>query len=287
MIIVRIWEGMGNQMFQYAYARALFEERKDVYLDLDKAYDDSFPRLLTATQRKTAINHLQITLPSVDVEKLGGYSYLRRKNGMEYLIAGMAQKKMWPYIFIETKAPDEIPLIHKWERNCYIKGWFQNKSAFEGIRRELLREFSPKDKIVIPKTLKKKILETDSVAVHIRRGDYVTNNIALPVKYYKRAKIEIEKRIKEPTYIVFSDDYKWAKEHVYLGENAIYVDELTAWKDYEQLCVMSRCKHQIIANSTFSWWAAWLNQNQDKLIVMPKRFVIAAPELMIENAITV
>ncbi len=287
MIIVRIWEGLGNQMFQYAYARALAKERQDVYLDLGKAYDDFFPRLLTAARRETTVDHFRITLPSVDVEKLGRYSYLRRKNGVEYLIAEMAQKKMWPFAFIETKVPDEIPLIHKWNRNCYIKGWFQNENVFAGIRRELLREFSPKEKIRIPKMLMGKIFEKESVAVHIRRGDYVTTHIVLPVTYYKRAKTEIEKRVQDPIYIVFSDDYKWAKEHVDLGENVVYVDEVTDWKDYEQLYVMSRCKNQIIANSTFSWWAAWLNQNQDKVIVMPKQYVMSASNLRIKNSIVI
>lgn len=287
MIIVRIWEGLGNQMFQYAYARALAKERQDVYLDLGKAYDDFFPRLLTAARRETTVDHFRITLPSVDVEKLGRYSYLRRKNGVEYLIAEMAQKKMWPFAFIETKVPDEIPLIHKWNRNCYIKGWFQNENVFAGIRRELLREFSPKEKIRIPKMLMGKIFEKESVAVHIRRGDYVTTHIVLPVTYYKRAKTEIEKRVQDPIYIVFSDDYKWAKEHVDLGENVVYVDEVTDWRDYEQLYVMSRCKNQIIANSTFSWWAAWLNQNQDKVIVMPKQYVMSASNLRIKNSIVI
>jgi len=287
VIIVRIWEGLGNQMFQYAYARALAKERQDVYLDLGKAYDDFFPRLLTAARRETTVDHFRITLPSVDVEKLGRYSYLRRKNGVEYLIAEMAQKKMWPFAFIETKVPDEIPLIHKWNRNCYIKGWFQNENVFAGIRRELLREFSPKEKIRIPKMLMGKIFEKESVAVHIRRGDYVTTHIVLPVTYYKRAKTEIEKRVQDPIYIVFSDDYKWAKEHVDLGENVVYVDEVTDWKDYEQLYVMSRCKNQIIANSTFSWWAAWLNQNQDKVIVMPKQYVMSASNLRIKNSIVI
>ena len=287
MIIVRIWEGLGNQMFQYAYARALAKERQDVYLDLGKAYDDFFPRLLTAARRETTVDHFRITLPSVDVEKLGRYSYLRRKNGVEYLIAEMAQKKMWPFAFIETKVPDEIPLIHKWNRNCYIKGWFQNENVFAGIRRELLREFSPKEKIRIPKMLMGKIFEKESVAVQIRRGDYVTTHIVLPVTYYKRAKTEIEKRVQDPIYIVFSDDYKWAKEHVDLGENVVYVDEVTDWKDYEQLYVMSRCKNQIIANSTFSWWAAWLNQNQDKVIVMPKQYVMSASNLRIKNSIVI
>jgi len=274
-------------MFQYAYARALAKERQDVYLDLGKAYDDFFPRLLTAARRETTVDHFRITLPSVDVEKLGRYSYLRRKNGVEYLIAEMAQKKMWPFAFIETKVPDEIPLIHKWNRNCYIKGWFQNENVFAGIRRELLREFSPKEKIRIPKMLMGKIFEKESVAVHIRRGDYVTTHIVLPVTYYKRAKTEIEKRVQDPIYIVFSDDYKWAKEHVDLGENVVYVDEVTDWKDYEQLYVMSRCKNQIIANSTFSWWAAWLNQNQDKVIVMPKQYVMSASNLRIKNSIVI
>ena len=137
MIIVRIWEGLGNQMFQYAFAMSLTQKRKDVFLDLNKAYDSSFHKLITSQKRETTIDQFNITISGINVERLRHYFYLRRGNGVEYLVTELARKSIWPFAFIEEKDSGAVPQIGNWNRNCYIKGWFQNVN-FLDLRRYCL-----------------------------------------------------------------------------------------------------------------------------------------------------
>jgi len=122
--------------------------------------------------------------------------------------------------------------------------------------------------------LEKTISETIAVSLHVRRGDYVKNPQVLKefgicsIDYYKRAIKHIEDSVDSPTYFVFSDDLAWVKKNLPVGEKVVYIqgENIT---DTEELTLMSKCKHNIIANSTFSWWGAWLNQNSNKIVVAP------------------
>lgn len=287
MIIVRIWEGIGNQLFQYAYARSQLKKNKCVFLDLDKAYKEKFPTLRNNSIRENSIQKFNITVPSIDVEKLEKYSYLERKTWMEQKIFYLAQNGWWPYCFIEEKSEHYSRRIDKLKRNVYIKGWFQDIRYFKDIRKELLQELTPKKKIKIPLYLLNMIKDKNSVAIHVRRGDYVRLGRALPVAYYISAKKMIETKIKSPIYLIFSDDYKWVKENINWNYKVFYIDELCDLEDYEQLFIMSRCRSQVISNSTFSWWAAWLNSHKDKIIIAPKQFIQHNPGLKIRNSILI
>lgn len=287
MIIVRIWEGIGNQLFQYAYARSQLKKNKCVFLDLDKAYKEKFPTLRNNSIRENSIQKFNITVPSIDVEKLEKYSYLERKTWMEQKIFYLAQNGWWPYSFIEEKSEHYSRRIDKLKRNVYIKGWFQDIRYFKDIRKELLQELTPKKKIKIPLYLLNMIKDKNSVAIHVRRGDYVRLGRALPVAYYISAKKMIETKIKSPIYLIFSDDYKWVKENINWNCKVFYIDELCDLEDYEQLFIMSRCRSQVISNSTFSWWAAWLNSHKDKIIIAPKQFIQHNPGLKIRNSILI
>lgn len=286
MIIVRIWEGLGNQMFQYAYARKRMAEGVPVFLDLDKAYNESFPMFRNNVHRNNSIQKYNITVPSIKVEEYGKYFYLRRQTGMEKQICFLAEHGWWPYIFLEEKQEFYNKKVAYIKGNVYIKGWFQDKRYFEGIRKELLQEFTPIKKINISSEVLRMVKNGNSVALHIRRGDYVRLGRALPVKYYLYAKRLVEQKIAKPTFFVFSDDYLWVKENIPFRESdkVFYIDEICKLKDYEQLFLMSRCYAQIISNSTFSWWAAWLNRAQNKIVVMPRRFVQMNPGLEISNS---
>ena len=175
----------------------------------------------------------------------------------------------------------------KINKNVYIKGWFQDVRYFSNIREELLHEFTPKKEIKIPHVLFELLKSKCSVSIHVRRGDYVKLGRALPPAYYIRAKKKIEEYIEKPVYLVFSDDYQWVKRNIEWGCEVLYIDELCKLEDYEQLFLMSRCHSQVISNSTFSWWAAWLNPNQDKVIVMPRKFIKSEPGLNINGSILV
>ena len=122
------------------------------------------------------------------------------------------------------------------------------------------------------------ISQTNSVSLHIRRGDYVSNQKTnqthgtCDLDYYQRCITEIEKEVENPYFFVFSDEIEWVKENLKINHPAEYVDQNTGDKSYEDMRLMSQCKHNVIANSSFSWWGAWLNSYPDKIVFAPKRW---------------
>ena len=123
-----------------------------------------------------------------------------------------------------------------------------------------------------------KINSCKSVSIHVRRGDYLNNHwekilgVIKGTTYYLNALDYINKQVKNPHYFIFSDDILWAKENLKLP-NCTYLDQNKGRKSYIDMYLMTLCKHNIIANSTFSWWGAWLNKNEDKIVIIPARWI--------------
>ncbi len=114
-----------------------------------------------------------------------------------------------------------------------------------------------------------------AVAVHVRRGDYLKPAInafhgLLPIKYYENARVKLETTIDNPNYYIFSDDIEWCKLNFKFRNSTFISDKGTA--NWEDMCLMSLCKHNIIANSSYSWWSAWLNTNPDKIVIAPEQW---------------
>lgn len=272
MVIVRIWEGLGNQMFQYAYARALREKGMEVGIDLKKAYDGSFKRDRSHDARQNTIQNYKITLPQIDVERYGKYKYLRRETAKDKLLFWMGEHSALRYRFYEEEELRYSEKLASLSGNYYVKGWFQNERYFYGIRDILLREFVPRNKIRIPESLRKAMKYEESVSIHIRRTDYVRTQNTLSMTYYYKAIEYLRAFYKRPVFLVFSDDLDWAKGHLQIDADVLFVNEDGRLQDYEELLIMSRCSSNIIANSTFSWWAAWLNRNEEKHVVAPRKW---------------
>ena len=287
MVIVCMWEGLGNQMFQYAYARTLAKQGIDVSLDVGKTYDRYYERSRTHTLRDVGIENFAVKIPAAEASALNKYAFIRRGNKKETFLYQLSIHRRWPFVFWEEGEPGDFTDLKKLPRNCYIKGWFQDALFAEKIRGELLKEFVPKRKIKVSGRFRTLIEDSCSVAIHIRRGDYVKSNNTLPPNYYYEAMKQMERLTGEPRYFVFSDDSAWVKKHISFGESTVFVDEAGEWEDYEQLFLMSRCSHQITANSTFSWWGAWLNKNPDKTVVMPKKYLARCPGLKMEGCVAI
>lgn len=274
-IIVRIWEGLGNQLFQYAFARGLKEKGYDVRLDLNKAYDDAFEKDPRHDIRQNSIQNFNITLPEINVEEYGKYQYIERNNLKEQVIFNMAKHGLWKYGFYEEElhkgiAPQYSSKLFCIKGDYYIKGWFQDERYFKQIRRELLEELTPKKRIRISEELVEALKYKESVSLHVRRGDYVRTQKTLDVQYYWNAITWMRKQYKEPLFLIFSEDFDWVRNVLGIKKNCIYVNEDRKLQDYEELLIMSRCKSNIIANSTFSWWGAWLNRNPEKIVIAPR-----------------
>lgn len=164
-------------------------------------------------------------------------------------------------------------------------GYFQSEKYFIDYSQRIRQSFTFKNK---PDELNSEMLnrikETESISLHIRRGDYVSNLTAnsehglCSIDYYKKAVEYIKSKTESRgnrCFFLFSDDPIWVKENMmFLGDEMVVVDFNTGEKSYEDMRLMSMCKHNIIANSSFSWWAAWLNNNPDKIVIAPDKWFV-------------
>lgn len=270
-IITELYGGLGNQMFQYAAGRTLSHRLQvPLKLDLSKFQDYKL--------RSYKLNHFNIREDIATTEDLEAFSIpekglpnllFRAKN----FILSRHQKK----IFIEKGGYDED--FHRILSRCWLKGYWQSVKYFKPIEKLIRREFRLHEN---PDPLNREFLEDikqkHSVSVHVRRGDYVKNPVTHEVhgflgkSYYDKAIQYFESRIQSPVFFVFSDDIEWARNHLESDHPMIFVDHNGEEKDYEDLRLMWNCKHHIIANSSFSWWGAWLNNDPKKEVVAPKQW---------------
>lgn len=282
IFVVRVWEGLGNQMFQYAYARALQEKcGQMVYLEGRRMFRERLPYEDTNVERKCLLPHFQITLKFIKPASLTGWRYLEQRTPLQKLRYYLAQQGLGKYRFYNDFA--DITAFHKEllepVGNAYIMGHFLNKKYFESIREILLQEFSLKKALNIPQFLKDVLESGQAVSVHIRRGDYLhvscvqaLNREMQQGRYYERAMGYCAKQLQKPVFLIFSDDIAWVKENVFCPGQRILISEM-GFHDYEEMMLMSLCRANIIANSTFSYWGAWLNQNKDKTVIAPKHWM--------------
>lgn len=266
-IIVKFNGGLGNQMFQYAFARAL--EKKTGFKTI---FDMSFFKKKYA--RPYELNVFNLNAEFVEdfwlKLKLKIIWELRKKlNGKKFL--GLTLYSESHFEFDEN--------AFKVKPNNYIEGFFQSEKYFKDIEDEIRTDFqfknSPDEE---NQKLIEKIVATNSISLHIRRGDYIKKKryqnlyATCSLDYYKRGVEYITQHHPNPTLFIFSDDIEWVKENLNLPYESVYISHNTGSKSYEDMRLMSLCKHNIIANSSFSWWGAWLNNNKEKVIIAPQKW---------------
>lgn len=149
---------------------------------------------------------------------------------------------------------------------------WQSYRYFDQYRDDIIRQFQPNfDFSPEASELRNDIRNDDkSVAIHVRRGDYIQVNGCISAEYYKQAISEMLQRVPGARFYFFSDDIPWVKENFANIENAVFVNNDKTISDLEEFFIMSSANHQIIANSTYSWWAAYLNQNLSKIVYAPE-----------------
>lgn len=275
MIIIKIIGGLGNQMFQYAIYKSLMAEGKNVKLDTETYYRNNNEHNGYEIEKVFNINPNKSS--KADLLKVADISNniiskVRRK------IFGMkkSKRKLYFYDTTEFKAnPDIFKLQHG-----YMDGWWQSINYFENIKMDLKKDFTFKNKLDLKnERILKIIKESESVSLHIRRGDYMDEhnfklygNIATE-EYYKNAIQIIKSRVEDPTFFIFSNDMEWVKNNLNIDSKVEYIDINYGADSYKDMQLMSNCKHNIIANSSFSWWGAWLNNNKNKIVIAPKKWI--------------
>ncbi|MHB8261610.1 MAG: alpha-1,2-fucosyltransferase [Bacteroidia bacterium] len=271
MIISQLNGGLGNQLFQYAIAKKLaLKLNTELVLDLSV--------FETQTLRKYSLAPFNFNQRFITKSERILFGLVQAK-GIEKLYYKVSRKILQPIVIHEKQFNFDEDVFKNAKRNTYLTGYWQTEKYFFDIRKELLADFT------INKQLENKNLEfakrieaVNSVSLHIRRGDYVSNTDikdfhgACGLDYYTKAVEFISKHIKNPLLFIFSDDMPWVKENLITTLDTYYIDNNNADTNYEDLRLMSMCKHNIIANSSFSWWGAWLNSNADKIVIAPSRW---------------
>ena len=265
--------GLGNQMFQYALAMALSKMGKDVYVNgfiADYENDHNGMELHDVFNIDTSngfLTNLFVKFIYKFVVKYRKYSSLMSVIGVECLF--------------------DVDNNFDWIKSCYnLKlfniwfGRFQSELFFLNCKDEILRTFQFDGKKVSCDTrnVVDNIMRNESVSIHIRKGDYMDRknydlyaNICTD-KYYQYCVSIVNDKIDNPIFFVFSDDKKWVLENLELPINTVFVDWNVGRESWKDMYLMSICKHNIIANSTFSWWAAYLNKNPNKLVLCPRKY---------------
>jgi hypothetical protein len=248
MIIVKLIGGLGNQLFQYALGRHIAEiQNTELFLDLTE--------FETYDLHKYALFGLNVKENFATKDEINALPVYKEKH------------------FHFDSEFKNIP------NDILLKGYWQTEKYFVDIRDIIREECSlkksaeGKDKEVL-----QDIMALSSVSLHIRRGDYVKNTyanqilISADLEYYNQCVEHITKSVDDCHFFIFSDDPAWVKENLKLSYPVTFVDHNDANTNYEDLRLMSFCKHNIICNSSFSWWGAWLNKNPEKIVCAPKKW---------------
>ncbi|MFH1366672.1 MAG: alpha-1,2-fucosyltransferase [Patescibacteria group bacterium] len=273
MIIVKIIGGLGNQMFQYALGFAL-AKKNNTNLKLDIS---GFAEYKLHRYSLNNFNiHEEIATQS-EIAKLKDYTYptvitkLREIIGLSVIRHNPCHTTEIGYNF--------YPEILKLPDNIYLEGYWQSEKYFIDIMDLIKQDFTIKSKPVgLNLSTLNKINSTNSISVHIRRGDYVTDQKTnqfhgtCQIDYYKMAAKLLSEKVVNPVFFIFSDDPEWVKTNLKLEHAMVFVTHNNSEKNYEDVRLMSRCQHNIIANSTFSWWGAWLNNNPGKIVIAPNKW---------------
>ena len=260
-------------MFQYAAARHLsLKLASDLKVDIS---DFSGYKLHQGFELDRLFNIDAKPALDEDVSKIIGvqkYNLMRR----------ILRKRQLKYLRHKNYIVE--PHFNYWDGvnylndNSYLDGYWQSERYFDDNADKIRAEFTFKIPFSkINSEIAAHILQVNAISLHVRRGDYVTNpkNAYIgfcSLDYYKAAINQMISKIKDPIFFIFSDDIAWVKNNLLFANQAVFVDHNKNTESYNDMRLMSLCKHHIIANSSFSWWGAWLNTNPDKLVIAPKNW---------------
>jgi hypothetical protein len=280
MIITRLSGGMGNQMFQYAIGKSIAAANKTKLL-----LDTHYYNLGIEKNRSYKLGHFQVTDPIaiVDDFKTIGIPNPAKQDALSKFLwkTYRLYEKLKPAVKRKIILEDDFTfntavLAHKGD--CYLSGVWQSEKYFTSIKEELQEVFTLKEPMGTEGIKwSNSIQNSESVSIHIRRGDYITNTKTnqfhgtCSPAYYEKAVATIIAKVQNPTFFIFSDDIEWAKKNFTIPYPTNYVSNPNI-PDFEELIIMSNAKHNIVANSSFSWWAAWLNKNTSKVVISPQKW---------------
>ncbi len=297
MLKIKLMGGLGNQMFQYAFIKSLAKQRgQDNHFFLDTSFLNRKSRNANYTLRDFELGDYQIQGSHGNHLCFQVISLIDRtwKKLLDRVIDQKSQfwftlkQHLSPIHFEDDVERIDIPPMkfnprHFQSSKSFYVGYFQSEDYFKNIQRELQKDFTPKGE---PKSFLsvesynffQKIIQEKgtAISVHIRRGDYVTLQDAsahhgvCSKAYYENALQKMKSQFSKPSFYFFSDDIPWVKNEFSHLEGAHFIENPPGKKSFEDIFLMSLCHGHVVANSSFSWWGAWLSQSQ--LVIAPKRW---------------
>ncbi|MDC1455963.1 alpha-1,2-fucosyltransferase [Flavobacteriaceae bacterium] len=289
-VVVKLFGGLGNQMFQYATGRGIADKtNQTLKIETETGFIDDF------YERKYSLNHFNIIENIVSPLELPQHIigvpeknvFLKRciqyVNNRYPLLNYRYPRDGWMILHEKNKMYDQRVMTPSEKK--YLVGYWQSEKYFLHIRDILINDFSLKVPFHgINLEMVMKMSKTNSVSLHLRRLHGISNGIessahnethgALILDYYQNALNYIKERVSDLNIFVFSDDQDWARSNINLPFPTYFMDQNDDNHNYLDLILMSKCKHQIIANSSFSWWGAWLNQNPSKIVISPRKWFV-------------
>ena len=271
MIVVKLIGGLGNQLFQYAAGLQLANNH-NVPLKLDA---NAFKEYKL---RKIDLQNFQLDYDLATDKEINSLKNESIWNGLKNRLLPYSYKSHYkePYFHFN-------PSYYLLGSNVYLQGYFQSEKYFTAIKEQIHSKFKLKDDITVHlQSLANELNNKNSVSIHIRAGDYSLNKTAdyhgiLSKEYYTKAIQIIKDKIPNAEFYLFSDEIEKAKM-VLTDQPIQIISRDVATNHLEDFYLMSQCKHNIIANSSFSWWATWLNPNPDKIVIAPKKWFNKGPQ---------
>lgn len=273
MKIVNTIGGLGNQMFCYAFALALKEKHNEkVFVDISHFNNYGLHDGFLINE---IFNVQEINIASKkEIKSLSRYIPHYK---LSRIFRKLLPKKSTEYIEKQDYVYDNLAMSVKGD--CYYEGYWQSPLYFDNIKPSVKKMFTFPKSFGENKDIEVLMGNVDSVSIHVRRGDYLNHKSFVGIcelDYYERAINNVKKKIKDPHYFIFSNDIVWCKENlssILDTDKVQFVSHNQGSKSYWDIYLMSCCKNMIIANSSFSWWAAYLNKNDSALIISPKKWI--------------
>jgi hypothetical protein len=290
MIIVRLSGGLGNQMFQYAMGRSLCHRLQST-LKLDISLFKHNPH------RSYALRDFNILEDFASAEEV--YRFSGVPQNISQKIAHRLNKPLlfarrifpWtlndsnqrsshaqPRVYAEPHFHYDPEVINL-RGHLYLKGYWQTEKYFKDIEHIIRKEFTVKNPLAGRNlAYARQIQDCESVSVHVRRGDYLTHarwrrtHGVCPVAYFEAAIEQMKEQVTGSHFFIFSDDPRWVANNMHVDGPATMVNHNGPEAAHEDLRLMSLCRNHILANSTFSWWGAWLKSSRSGIVIAPQQW---------------
>ena len=270
MVIVKVWGGIGNQLFQYVFGQFIkYKYNQDVYYD-----DNSF---ISADKLRKP----ELYAVDVEIKYNNGFVFSKFRGIKHHILRCLYQLSPKNHYIGEF---GDVPSVFESDHIYFFEGYWQDYKYYDWLCQnghilDIKSREWPKELFALRENIKS---SHNSISIHIRRGDYFKpENIKIfgvcDALYFENALNLMNQRIKDGVLFVFSDDLDWVKENIHLPHNAVFVQNYDV-SQFAYIELMSLCKHHIISNSSFSWWAAVLNSTPQSIVVSPKRWKLTTEE---------